>query len=321
MDITEKDAVIQFTKDELIQKVRELQTRVVQLEDQLGNHKDTINNLLANEEKYKILMDGSSDPIFIFSSDGEYQYANQAYADSIARPLQEIINHTMWDLYPSDEAERRFATIKSVFSTGSAKTIEGRTNFRNQDRFFLTTAKPIFDNTGNVERVICVSKEITERKILEKELIRLSNFDTLTGLYNRHYFEIEMEQAQLSRVFPVSIIVADMDKLKWINDQYGNAAGDVAIQKTAMVIQDSIRSNDIAARIGGDEFAVLLVGANEESASEIVKRLRFKLHSLDDPALQLSIGFATGEAGSNLVDVFRLADERMYQSKSGKKSI
>ncbi len=317
MDQPDTDVVDQFSKDELVNRVRELQSRVMQLENQLGFQNEKINLLQSNEEKYKVLLDGSSDPIFSFSSDGKYQYVNQAYADSIHRPLVEVLQHTVWDIFPKDEADRRFGEIKGVFETGVTRTIEVRTNHRDQDRFFLTTAKPIFGQDGAVERVICISKEITERKILEKELIRLSNFDTLTGLYNRHYFEIEMEQAQASRMFPVSIIVADMDKLKSINDQFGNAAGDVAIQKTAMVIQDSIRSNDIAARIGGDEFAVLLVGTSEVAVGEIVKRLKMKIHSLDDPALQMSIGFATGEAGSNLVDVFRLADERMFQSKQG----
>lgn len=317
MDIPETDAVSQFSKDELIHKVRELQSRVQQLEDQLGSHKEKLNQLLSNEERYKVLLDGSSDPIFIFSSEGEYLYANQAFAESIGRPLDDIIHHTIWNIYPQDEAERRFTEIKTVFASGVSKSVEVRTKNRDQDRFYTTTAKPILDPKGAVERVICISKEITERKILEKELIRLSNFDTLTGLYNRHYFEIELEQAQISKVFPVSIIVADLEKLKSINDQFGNAAGDIVLQKTAMVIQDSIRANDIAARIGGDEFAVLLVGTSEEAVTEIVKRLKSKIHSLDDPALQLSIGFATGEAGSNLVDVFHLADERMYQSKSG----
>ncbi|HEX7555897.1 MAG TPA: GGDEF domain-containing protein, partial [Leptolinea sp.] len=180
---------------------------------------------------------------------------------------------------------------------------------------YLTTVKPVFDSTGSVILVICISKEITERKTLEKELIRVSNYDGLTGLYNRHYFEIEMERIQVSQMFPVSIIISDMDKLKTINDQYGHSAGDNAIQKAAMVLQDSIRTNDIAARIGGDEFAILLTDTSEETAAEVVKRIKLNVHSLDDSMLHLSIGVATGEFGANLVDVYRQADENMYQNK------
>ncbi len=82
-----------------------------------------------------------------------------------------------------------------------------------------------------------------------------------------------------------------------------------------MAIQDSIRSNDMAARIGGDEFAILLAETNEETAAEVVKRIKMNIHALDDSNLRLSIGSATGESGSNLVDVFRQADERMYMNK------
>jgi diguanylate cyclase (GGDEF)-like protein/PAS domain S-box-containing protein len=304
-----------FSKDELDQKVHELQSRVQELEQQLKLQDEKVSKLLINEEKYKVLLDGSSDPIFSFSRDGEYQYVNHAFAEGVNRPLDEIIHHRIWDVFPQEEADKRFAVVKTVFETGETRIIEVRVPRNDQDRYYLTTAKPIFDGKGNVVLVICISKEITERKQLEKELIRMSNYDALTGLYNRHYFEIEMERMQVSQLYPVSIIISDMDKLKLINDQYGHAAGDNAIQKAAMILQDSIRSKDVAARIGGDEFAILLTETNEETANEIVKRIKTNLHTLDDASLHLSIGFATGEVGANLVDTFRLADERMYQNK------
>jgi diguanylate cyclase (GGDEF)-like protein/PAS domain S-box-containing protein len=271
--------------------------------------------LILNEEKYKVLLDGSSDPIFSFSKDGEYQYVNYAFAEGVCKSPSEIIHHKIWDVFPQDEADKRFATVKTVFETGEIHTIEVRVPRPDQDRYYLTTVKPIFDTEKQVVLVICISKEITERKMLEKELIRLSNYDALTGLYNRHYFEVEMERMQVSQLYPVSIIISDMDKLKQINDQFGHAAGDNAIKKVAMLIQDSIRDNDVAARIGGDEFAVLLTKTNEETAAEIVKRIRSNIHSQDDSMLHLSIGASTGDEGANLVDLFRQADEMMYQDK------
>lgn len=315
MPKTEISTKVQYTKDVLLHKVQELQARVQQLESQLVSQNEKVAQLILNEEKYKILLDGSSDPIFSFSRDGEYQYVNYAFAEGVQKPVEEIIHHRIWDVFSQEEADRRFAIVKAVFESGETKTIEVRVPRSDQDRFYLTTVKPVFSTEGNVALVICISKEITERKQLEKELIRLSNFDTLTGLYNRHYFEIEMERMQIGQLYPVSIIISDMDKLKLINDQYGHASGDNAIQKVAMVLQDSIRNKDIAARVGGDEFAILLSETTEETAEGIVKRIKTNLHSLDDPMLHLSIGFATADTGANLVDTYRLADERMYQSK------
>jgi diguanylate cyclase (GGDEF)-like protein/PAS domain S-box-containing protein len=305
------------SRADLEQQIYELKTRVEQLEIQIHDQIEQVNQFKLNEEKYKVLLDGSSDPIFSFSNDGEYQYVNYAFAEGVNRPVEEIIHHKIWDVFPKEEADKRYAVVKLVFETGETKIIEVRVPRSDEDRYYLTTAKPVIDKNGKVVLVICISKEITERKRLEKELLRLSNYDSLTGLYNRHYFEVELERIQVSRLFPVSIIVSDMDKLKSVNDQYGHAMGDKFIQKAAMVIQDSIRSGDIAARTGGDEFTILLPETDEDSASEIVKRLLSNVQKMDDDRLHLSVGFCSGELGSNLVDIFRLADERMYSNKRG----
>jgi diguanylate cyclase (GGDEF)-like protein/PAS domain S-box-containing protein len=315
MSSSESPSIKNITKDELQRKVVELQSRVQQLENEIRKQNAQLTGLILNEEKYKVMLDGSSDPIFSFSRDGEYQYANYAYAEGVGKRLDEILYHRIWDVFPGEEAEKRFAPVKAVFTHGEVCTVETREPCPEQDRYYLTTIKPIFDAQKVVVMAICISKEITERKILERELIRLSNYDPLTGLFNRHYFEIEMERLQSSQLFPVSIIISDMDRLKMINDQYGHAAGDNAIQKVAMLLQDSIRDNDVAARIGGDEFAILLAKTSEETAGEIVKRILTSIHTQDDGLLHLSIGSATGDEGANLVDVFRMADEMMYQNK------
>jgi diguanylate cyclase (GGDEF)-like protein/PAS domain S-box-containing protein len=305
------------SKKDLLQQVRELRARVEQLEEHIKIQEGLVAALSLNEEKYKVLLDGSSDPIFSFSRDGEYQYVNQAFAEGVNKPVEEIIHRKIWDVFPKEEADKRFAAVKYVFETEEIKILEVRVPRADEDRYYLTTVKPVFNEKGKVELVICISKEITERKRLERELLRMSNYDALTGLYNRHYFEVELERIQVSRLFPVSIIVSDMDKLKSVNDQFGHAAGDKLIQKAAMVIQDSIRSGDIAARTGGDEFTILLPETDEESVAEIVKRFKINVLAMDDEKLHLSVGTATGEYGSNLVDVFRLADERMYLNKRG----
>jgi diguanylate cyclase (GGDEF)-like protein/PAS domain S-box-containing protein len=304
----------QFEVD-LRTKINELLSRVGILEEETNNQNVELSALRLNEEKYKVLLDGSSDPIFSFSRDGEYQYVNYAFAEGVNKSREEIIHHKIWDVFPKEEADKRFAAVKYVLETGEIKVIEVRVPRPDEDRYYLTTVKPIFNAEKEVVLVICISKEITERKRLEKELLRLSNFDALTGLFNRHYFEVELERIQVSQLFPVSIIVSDMDKLKSINDTFGHSAGDKAIQKAAMVMQDSIRSGDIAARTGGDEFTILLPETDEEAVKDIIHRLRKNILAMDDERLHLSIGYATGESGSNLVDIFRLADERMYLNK------
>jgi diguanylate cyclase (GGDEF)-like protein/PAS domain S-box-containing protein len=272
--------------------------------------------LLEKEAEYRILLDESSDPIFTFYPDGTYRYVNRAFADGVAKPLDSIIGKKIWDVFPKDEADKRFAAVKWVFENGETRVLEVRVPRQDGDRFYLTTVKPIFNDAKKVISVLCISKEITERKQMEDELRFLSTHDALTGLYNRHFFQEEMARFQNSRLFPVSIVMADLDGLKIINDRLGHAAGDELIRKAATFLKDSFRSEDIIARIGGDEYIVLLPVTTRGEVEEIIARLRISMHNPSGPAFNLSIGSATSKNGESLYDVMQRADALMYQEKA-----
>lgn len=167
--------------------------------------------------------------------------------------------------------------------------------------------------------VLVSIQDITVRKKAEAYLQYLGSHDVLTGLYNRAFFEEEMARLGRGRQWPVSVVVADLDGLKAANDSRGHAEGDKLIRRAAEVLQESVRGEDVVARIGGDEFAILLPGTGEESARMAVSRIR-NLVSLNNqyhqtPVLSLSLGVHTGEAGSRLADVLRAADDAMYEEK------
>ena len=106
-----------------------------------------------------------------------------------------------------------------------------------------------------------------------------------------------------------------MDNLKIVNDQYGHIAGDELIRQVAGFLQQTCRVEDIIARIGGDEFAILLPNTSEQAVQALVNRLRANLQNQPDPRIRVSIGCATGADKSSLTEVMRLADDRMYQEK------
>lgn len=295
-----------------------LRQRLAELEATMAENLQTVKNLQESERNYRILLDESSDPIFTFYPNGQYRYVNKAFADGVGRNLNEIIGKKIWDVFPKDEADRRYAAVKWVFENGITKVLEVRVPRPDGDAYYLTTVKPILNEQNAVISVICISKEITERKRMEQELQHLSMYDILTGLYNRNFFEVEIARLQTSRLFPISIVVADVDNLKTVNDRHGHSAGDELIRKIAHLLQKSFRSEDIVARIGGDEFAILLPEMDEIATQVLVDRLHANLAklNLDDPLINLSIGMAVGEKGSNLLDVMRLADDRMYQEKA-----
>jgi diguanylate cyclase (GGDEF)-like protein len=156
------------------------------------------------------------------------------------------------------------------------------------------------------------------------ELLHTSTHDSLTGLYNRAYFDSELERLSRGRVMPISVVVADIDGLKMCNDTTGHAAGDALIKATAQVLLESFRTEDVVARIGGDEFAVLLPGVDSEHVQMALERVRnaaarTELSSNLACQLSISLGQTTSETPEGLLEAFKLADRQMYLEKAAHK--
>ncbi|HOP40164.1 MAG TPA: GGDEF domain-containing protein [Geobacteraceae bacterium] len=164
---------------------------------------------------------------------------------------------------------------------------------------------------------------LREKRTAEDRLRYMNNHDSLTDLYNRSYFTEEMERIERGRRYPVSIMLADLDGLKRVNDTLGHAVGDRLIQHAAQVIRHSVRGDDVVARIGGDEFAIILPATDTATAHEVRDRIRRseELFNLEcrNYVIGISIGIATAEQGGPLAEVLRLADKRMYDDKFARK--
>jgi len=172
---------------------------------------------------------------------------------------------------------------------------------------------------------VAVQLGIAIQRVAEEEKLRyLSAHDALTGLYNRTYFEEEFTRLERGRESTVSTLIADVDGLKAVNDTQGHDAGDVLLQRAAAVLTAAFRSEDVVARIGGDEFAVLLPGADRPAVKKAQERLRniLAIHNSNAQGypLSLSIGIATGKKGCSLAKVLKEADNRMYWEKQSKAS-
>lgn len=168
-------------------------------------------------------------------------------------------------------------------------------------------------------RVLVALEDVTARHKAEEYLRYLGTHDVMTGLYNRAYYEEEMKRLGGGRQYPVSIIIADLDGLKDVNDNLGHQAGDKLIRRAAEVLKAGFRQEDVIARIGGDEFAVIMPVTDAQTAKEAVERIE-TLVGLNnkfygDPKLSISLGVSTGEKGSDLEQVMRAADDNMYREK------
>jgi len=321
MKKAEIQALEEKSKSQLIEEFIDLSEKLAQLEIIHSDCLQSVEMLQADISKYRLLLDESSDPIFMFYREGRYRYVNRAFAEGVCMPVDEIIEHSIWDVFPPDEAEKRFAVVRWVFENAETRVIEVRVPRPDGDRFYLTTAKPIMDEHGEVDYAICISKEITERKRMEQELRYLSTHDILTGLYNRNFFESEIARLQLSRLFPIGIVIVDMNNLKKANDRYGHSAGDELIRKVAQNLQHSFRAGDVIARIGGDEFAVILVQTDDFGAHSAVERLRANIKNHHDELLSIAVGMAIAKEGDYLPAIMRQADDRMYDDKTAYKKL
>jgi len=167
--------------------------------------------------------------------------------------------------------------------------------------------------------VLLALTDITARKKAEAYLEFLGKHDVLTKLKNRSFYVDELNRLQRKGPFPVSALVLDMDNLKATNDQLGHEAGDALLRRAGEVLAKAIQKPYQAARIGGDEFIVLMPGADARDA-EIVAESIVKLVDLNNqfygaPALSFSVGCSTCERGESVEAMLRAADSAMYEDK------
>ena len=306
--------------------------------DELSRLGGAINGMLASldqsqrdlaerEAEKRALLNAIPDLMFRVSEDGTILDARATERDlsgttqgrsTDRRPYQEL---PQYKVLSEEVAHRGLPLVKEALRTGETQMFEIQVPVSGDTAFYEARVAMSSKN----EALVMV-RDVTERKRAEKRLEYISSHDALSGLYNRAYFEAEFARMERGKgFFPVSVMMVDVDGMKAVNDAKGHDAGDVLLQRTATVLLAAFRAEDVVARIGGDEFAVLLSRADGYVADTALVRVRdvLAVHngSFQGAPLSLSIGVATGEKGCKLADVMREADNRMYQEKQTKKGL
>lgn len=190
------------------------------------------------------------------------------------------------------------------------------------NRWLRSSASPEIRESGHIFWCGYVSDH-TDHKAAEVELMHASHHDPLTDLYNRRHADLVMDQIEQSQRFPVGIFAMDLNGLKAVNDDMGHEAGDRYLVRTARCLQRTFRESDMVARMGGDEYLVLMPGAGEDAVNMALQRLEGMIAEFNkvpnEIPLSLAIGTTVALRSGELADKLREADQVMYANKKARR--
>ncbi len=274
------------------------------------------------------LLEALGQSVIATDLEGKVIYWNGAAEDLYGWSPEEALGRNLRDMMLIEGLLEKAEEVDSELRAG--RTWSGEVLLRRKDGSHVPvfgTVTPVFDERGNLEGMIGVSADISERKALEAELERRAAHDLLTGLPNRHAFVDRLGHAlqrtrRKEESARVGVLFMDLDGFKTINDSLGHQAGDRLLVAVAGRIQNLLRYEDTLARFGGDEFAVLL--ERVEDPSEAIRVARRIAEALREPfsvadyrvSVNTSIGIALGGAHTDDPEVMlREADTAMYRAK------
>lgn len=276
-------------------------------------------------------------PVAFFVKDHKSRFflMNRACEEQWGMSFADLRGTDASQFFPPDQMEQFLAKDRSIFE--GRKPVEFEETFwsadKKADRIGYTFKLPMYDASGNPQFLVCVTLDITERKLAqaallasEKKLLVLATTDFLTKLPNRRQFLARLkEEFARARRFgnqPCSVMMVDLDHFKQVNDTHGHAVGDAVLKHFAQLMRKMFRKIDMAARVGGEEFAVIMPGTDLAAARTSAERLRetvAKTPFVQDGkciSVTVSIGAATmGPSDFEADQALIRADEALYRAK------
>lgn len=288
--------------------------------------------LRKSEEKFRQMAENIKEVFWLFDwTEQKVIYVSPSYKDIWGRSAQDLYDrYDEWveSIHPEDVDFAR-KSFEKVVQTGGGEERDYRiVRPDGTVRWISDKAYAIYDEDGKIFRIAGTAEDITERKLMDEELKALSLTDELTGLYNRRGFSaLAKQQLKMANRLKRGIFVlyADIDNLKQINDTFGHNEGDRVLIETSDILRNNFRDSDIIARVSGDEFLIIPVGAAGDNIEIVTTRLQecIDVHNAKNPRsykLSLSAGLAYYDP-ENPISVDELifqADKAMYEQKRRK---
>lgn len=306
-------------------RLRQYQAQLEQLRLKLERETAFARVLQNSKQLYKDIFIKSVTGIMIVTEQGKILDANHAVETMLGYSINDLTRYNLSDISIPDGEQDDDELINDL--------VEGRRTYFNiekryvrSDGISLWVMLTVFAVTSDFATpyIITMLEDISARKSAELHLEHVSTHDSLTGLYNRSYFDSEFNRLQNGLQVPVSIVIVDVDGLKQVNDTAGHDAGDYLIVSVAKVLSEALGAEGTLARIGGDEFSLLLPKTDEEAALQVIRRIRSCQQRFNQAnpayAVHFSMGVATANRGSDIPQTFKHADAQMYADKMMRKA-
>ena len=290
--------------------------------------------LKASKDFIEAVLDNMMDPLIVIDpANYTILEANKIFINAYGLDKDAVIGKHCYELTHNRStpcsAPNDICPLAETLETGKHSTAEHIHYDSTGSKLYVeVSTTPIISKGGEIHQIIHLSRDITDRKRMEEEILEMSLRDQMTELYNRRGFitlaEQQIRAANRARRSMLLTFI-DLDGLKWINDTLGHEEGDRALIDTANVLRQTFRESDIIARLGGDEFAVLSIDAADMNPEDFSKRLQENIDAGNAKEtrpykLAMSWGAAVYDPGSplSLDELMSSADERMYAQKKAK---
>lgn len=282
--------------------------------------------LRISEAKYRLLTETTSDVIWVVKMpETIITYISPTVYPLTGYTVEEIMNGKLEEFVSADTYQSLIEKINKLleeFDRNKDMTqniiIETQLICKDGRRIWTEASASLRYNQKHEIEMVGVSRNIESRKKYEKEVLYLSYHDQLTGLYNRRFYEEELKNINNEMNYPISLVMADVNGLKLTNDAFGHALGDKLLITFADILKQECRSGDIIARIGGDEFVLLLPRTNTIQTEKIVDRIRKILRKtmIEKVMLSVSFGWKTKYTPEEeFENIYKAAEDAMYRNK------
>lgn len=279
--------------------------------------------LIESEQTHKALFDFSGVGIAYYSVDGRVISYNNRAAEHMGGKPEDFVDKSIYTLFPKENADEYNKRIVSATLSEKSQDYEDSVLLPSGHLWFFSTYSRILDASGKVKGIQIISQDISDIKNNEAKISYLSYHDQLTGLFNRRFFDEELARLDSPRNYPLTLAMGDVNGLKMVNDSFGHKAGDELLIRVANVLKKACRQDDIIARVGGDEFSIILPGSDEADAEKVIQRIN-KLISTEKVGpldISISFGYETKLNESESIEsLIKKTEDHMYRHKVSESS-